>query len=112
MFYYAMRCSGVCAMNPPIVPTHHTRALDAEGLDYMRGISSKLRDVERLSIICRAADAAVVQQDQFVRRRECINKRRIPVCTCRTEAIQDDKRSALPDSAINDSSAIKLDHWQ
>ena len=33
----------------------------------MRGISSELRDVEWLSIVCRAADAAVVQQDEFVR---------------------------------------------
>ena len=52
------------------------------------------------------------EQDEFVRRRESINERRIPVCTCRAEAIQDQKRSALPDSAINDSSAINRDRWQ
>jgi len=41
----------------------------------MRGISGQLRDVEWLSIICRAANTPVVQQDEFVRRRESINER-------------------------------------
>ena len=78
----------------------------------MCGISSQLRYVEWLSIICRAANTAVVQQDEFVRRRESINERWIPVCTCRAEAIQDNKRLATSDSAISDSSAINLDHRQ
>jgi len=78
----------------------------------MRSISGKLCDIECLSIICRAADAAVVRQDQFVGTRQSINERRIPVCTRRTEPIQHQKQPALPDSAISDSSAINLDHWQ
>jgi len=32
-----------------------------------------------------------------------------PVCTRRTEAIQDQKRLALPDPAINDSTTINRD---
>ena len=82
---------------------------ETQRLNYVRGISSKLRDVEWLSIVCRAADASVVQQDQFVRRRESINERRIPVCTRRTEAIQDQKRPAASDSVINELSAINRD---
>jgi hypothetical protein len=97
-------------MNPPIDPSHHTRPLDTERLDYTRGISSKLRYVEWLSIIYRSADAPVVQQDKFVARRESINERRIPVSARRRETIQQHKRPALPDTAINNSSAINRDH--
>ncbi len=78
----------------------------------MRGIISELRDVEWLSIICRGANTSIVQQDEFVRRRESINERWILVCTCRSEAVQHHKRPALADSTVNTSSAIKLDHWQ
>ena len=82
---------------------------ETQRLDYVRGIIGELRNVEWLSVVCRTANAAVVQQDEFVRRCESINERRIPVCTRRTEAIQDQKRPALPDSAINNSSAINRD---
>ena len=51
-------------------PSHYTRALETERLDYMRGIVSKLRNVEWLSVVRGAADAAVVEQDEFVGRRE------------------------------------------
>ena len=74
---------------------------EAQHLNYLRGIIGELRNVEWLSVVRRTANAAVVEQDEFVRRRESINERWIPVCTRRTEAIQDQKRSALPDSAIN-----------
>jgi hypothetical protein len=82
---------------------------EPQRLNYVRGVIGELRNVEWLSIVRRTANAAVVEQDEFVRRCESINERRIPVCTRRTEAIQDQKRSALPDSAINNSSAINRD---
>ena len=70
--------------------------LDAEGRDYMRGIIGKLCDIEWPSIVCRPADAAVVQQDEFVGRCESINETRIPIRAGRTEAIEDRSGRPLP----------------
>ena len=78
-------------------------------LNYVRGIIGELRYIEWLAVVSRTANAAVVEQDELVRRCESINERRIPVCTRRTETIQDQKRPALPHSAINNSSAINRD---
>jgi len=80
--------------------------IDTESLDYTRGIIGKLCYLERLSIVCRAADTAVVQQDEFVGRCESISERWAPVCTRHTEAIQDHKRRTFPDDATNNLSAI------
>ena len=82
---------------------------ETQRLNYVRGIIGELRNIEWLSVVRRTANAAVVEQDEFVRRCESINERRIPVCTRRTEAIQDQKRSAASDSAINELSAINRD---
>ena len=82
---------------------------ETQRLNYVRSIIGELRNVEWLSVVLRTANAAVVEQDEFVRRCESINERRIPVCTRRTEAIQDQKRLALPDPAINDSTTINRD---
>ena len=82
---------------------------ETQRLNYVRGIMGELGNVEWLSVVRRTANAAVVEQDEFVLRRESINERRIPVCTRRTKAIQDQKRSAASDSAINNSSAINRD---
>jgi hypothetical protein len=78
----------------------------------MRGIIGKLCDIEWPSIVCRPADAAVVQQDEFVGRCESINETRIPIRAGRTEAIEDQKRSALADSSTNDVSAIDRDRFK
>ena len=56
------------------------------------------------------ADAAVIQQDQFVARRESINERSIPVSARRREAIQDQKERAFADRATDDLGAINRDH--
>ena len=82
---------------------------EAQRLNYVRGIIGELRNVERLSVVRRTANAPVVEQDEFVRRCESINERRIPVCTRRTEPIQHQKRSAGSDSVINELSAINRD---
>ena len=82
---------------------------ETQRLNYVRGIIGELRNVERLSVVRGNANAPVVEQDKFVRRCESINERRIPVCTRRTEAIQDQKRSAASDSVTNELSAINRD---
>ena len=82
---------------------------ETQRLNYVRGIIGELRNVEWLSVVRRTANAPAVEQAEFVRRCESINERRIPVCTRRTEAIQDQTRPAASDSALNELSAINRD---
>ena len=69
---------------------------ETQRLNYVRCIIGELRNIEWLSVVHRTANAPVVEQDEFVRRCESINERRVPVCTRRTEAIQDQKRPPFP----------------
>jgi len=48
--------------------------IEAERLDYMRSVISELSDVERLSLIGRVADPAMIEKDELVGRRESINE--------------------------------------
>ena len=90
-------------------PSQYACALETERLDYMRGIVCELGDVEWLSVVARAADPAVIEQDELVGRPEPINERRIPVGARRGEAVQDQKRSAFPNSAITNLRALDRD---
>jgi hypothetical protein len=55
-------------------PSQYACAFEAKRLDHMRGVTGELGDVECLSIIGRAPDPAVIDKDQFVRRRKAIDK--------------------------------------
>jgi hypothetical protein len=72
----------------------------------MRGIISELGDVEWLPVISRITHSPVIDQDQLVERREPMDERRIPVGTCRSESVQDQKRPALPNTTVGDLCAI------
>jgi len=67
-----------------------------------------LCDAEWFSIIGRATDPAVIDEDQLVERRESIDERRIPVGAGRGEAIQHQKRLAIANSTITNLRAIDL----
>ena len=56
----------------------------------MRGVVRKPSDVEWLSVIGRVPDSAMIQEDEFVGRRESIKECRVPVSARCSEPIQDD----------------------
>ena len=89
-------------------PSEQTCALDTEYLDYSRGIIGELGNIKWPSVVCGATDSAIVEEDELIGRREPVDKRRIPVRTCRGETIQGDKRSAVPNSTISDLCPIDL----
>jgi hypothetical protein len=68
-----------------------------------------LGNIKWLSVVCGATDSAIVEEDELIGRREPVDKRRIPVRTCRGEAVQDYKRSAISNSTISDFRAIDWD---
>ena len=78
-------------------------------LDYSRSIIGELGDIKWPSVIRGAADPTVVEEDELVGRCEAVDERRIPVGARRGEAIQEQERSAIPNSTTNDSRAINLD---
>jgi hypothetical protein len=90
-------------------PSHDTCTLETECLDYVRAIIRELRDIEWISVVGRATDPAVVEEDELVGRREPMDERRIPVGARRSEPVQKQKRAAISNSAINDLRAIDLD---
>ena len=55
-------------------PSQYAYTIEAERLDYMRSVISELSDVERLSLIGRVADPAMIEKDELVGRRESINE--------------------------------------
>jgi hypothetical protein len=75
----------------------------------MRGVTGQLGDVEWFSVIGRAADPPVIDEDELVSRRESIDERRIPVGTRCGEAIENQKRSAFPNSTITNLRALDSD---
>jgi len=83
-------------------PSEQACALDTEHLNYSRGIVRKLGNIKWLSIVCGATDSAIVQENELVGRREPVDKRGIPVRTCRSETIQDHEWPAMTNSAITD----------
>ena len=90
-------------------PSEQTCALDTEYLDYSRGIIGELGNIKWLSVVCGATDSAIVEEDELVGRRKPVDKRRIPVLTCRGETIQDHERSAMSNSTISDLCPIDLE---
>jgi hypothetical protein len=72
----------------------------------MRGVLGKPGDVEWLSIIARARDPAVIEQNELLDGCESIDERRVPVLVCRGEAIQHQKGSASANWTISDLNAI------
>src|SRR5467141_5009606 len=93
----------------PHRPSEHVCPLDTEHLDYSRGIIGELGNIKWPSVVCGATDSAIVEEDELIGRREPVDKRRIPVRTCRRETIQDHKRSAVPNSTISDLGPVDLD---
>ena len=71
----------------PHRPSEHVCPLDTEHLDYSRGIIGELGNIKWPSVVCGATDSAIVEEDELVGRREPVDKRGIPVCTCRAETI-------------------------
>jgi hypothetical protein len=89
-------------MKPPIDHPSTFCPLDTEHFNYPRGIIGELGNIKRLSVVCGATDSAIVEEDELVGRHEPVDKRRIPVRTCRAKTIQDDKRLAMPNSTTSD----------
>ena len=81
---------------------------ETQRLNYSRGITGELGNIKWLSVACGATDSAIVEENEFVRRCESINERRIPVRTCRGETIHEDKRSATSNSMISDLRSVDL----
>jgi hypothetical protein len=90
-------------------PSEQTCALDAEHLDYSRGILGEFSNIKWLPVVYGATDSAIVEKDELIGRSKPVDKGRIPVRTCRGETIQDDKRSAVPNSTISDLGTINRD---
>src|SRR5262249_4214873 len=90
-------------------PSENACMLETKCVDNTRSIISELSDVESLSVIGRAPDPAVVDKDHLVRRCEAIDERRIPIRAGRREAVQDEKRRAIPDAAIRNLCTVDLD---
>ncbi len=91
------RLSDEAAHGPP----EDAYALETERLDYVRGIISEPGDVEWPPVVGRIADPAVVEKDQLVGRCEPMDEQRIPVAARCGESVQDQKRTAIADSPIN-----------
>jgi hypothetical protein len=87
----------------------HVYALHAERFEYSQHIIGELGNIKWPSVVRGATDSAIVQENELVRRREPVDKRRIPVCTCRGETIQDHERSTIPNSTISDLGSIDLE---
>jgi hypothetical protein len=83
--------------------------LYAERFHYSRRIIGELGDIKWASVVSGATDAAIVEEDDLVGRRESVEKRRIPIRTCRRESVQDHERSAIPNSMISDLRPIDLE---
>ena len=71
-------------------PSEHACSLELERLDYPRRVARKFGDVEWRSIVVRGADAAVVEEDNFIGGRESVDERWVPVGARRGEPVEDD----------------------
>src|SRR5437870_11928192 len=76
-------------------PSQYACTLEAQRFNYMRGVVRKPSDVERLSVIGRVPDSAMIQEDAFVGRSESIKECRVPVSARCSEPIQDAERRAI-----------------
>jgi hypothetical protein len=90
-------------------PTEHAHTFELERLDYVRGVVRELVDIEWRAIISGSADAAVVEEDELVGRRQAFDERRIPIGAGRGQPIENQQRSPAPKPMISDSSAIDRD---
>ena len=90
-------------------PTQHAHTLEPERLDHARGVVGELVDIEWRAVIRGSANAAVVEEDELVGRRQPFDERGIPIGTGRGQAIENQQRSPAPKPMERDSPAIDQD---
>src|SRR6266508_174471 len=90
-------------------PPQHAHMLERERLDHSRSVVRELVDIEWRSVIRGSANAAVVEEDKFVGRRQPVDERGIPISAGRSQAIKNQQRSPAPNPMVSDSSAIDWD---
>src|SRR5439155_17188595 len=88
-------------------------ALEIERVDHSRGVVCELADIEWSSIIGGSANAAVIEEDQFVGRRQPFDERGIPVGTGCGQPIEDQQRSPAPAPTVSKPPPIDRDrpYW-
>ena len=90
-------------------PSEDVHPLDAERFDYSLHVIGELSYVKWPSVVRGVTDSAIVKDDELVERGKSVDKRRIPIRTCRREAVQDHERPAIPNSTISDLCPINLE---
>src|SRR6266496_1285657 len=86
----------------PHRPPQHTHTLELKRLDHSRGVVRELADIEWNSIICGSANAAIIEEDQLVGRRQPFDERGIPVGTGCGQPIEDQQRSPAPAPTVSE----------
>src|SRR2546430_2069308 len=74
-------------------PSQNAYALELERLDHSPGVVGELGDIEGRSVIRGKPDAAVVEEDDLVDRREPVDEGGVPVSARRGQAVEDQQWS-------------------
>jgi hypothetical protein len=93
----------------PHRPPQNAHALELERRDHSLSVVCELVDIEWRAIIRGSANAAIVEEDEFVGRHQPFDERRIPIGAGRGQPIENQQRSPVPKPTVSDSSAIDRD---